>query len=220
MKNDLDIIGAIKSSGLEVLKDYGDKGLSEFAELFDRQLLSDIPYVNTIVNIASLGTKIRQFYFAKKLVRFLTQLEKIPLHERENFVDRMENSQESKKIGEKLIILIDSLNDDDKAIMLGKLFKRTIENKIDIQTFHRLSISINNIYLADLNKFIELKSSRHIGEDMLSSLYQNGFLLLRVEDIKRQNLKNMTSHGIQNVVQPMLEFQISELGYIFLDNIS
>jgi len=221
MKNDLDIFGAIKSTGIEALKDYGDKGLSEFVELFDKELLADIPYVSTIINIASLGTRIKQYFFAKKLVKFLTQLENIPLKERRELVAKLENSDESKKIGDKLIVLIDSLDDDEKAVILGKLFKKTIEGKLDLSDFHRLSIGINKIYLADLYMFIEWQSQSfyELHEDIQSSLYSNGFLSIKIGDAKKDNSEAWTMMGIQNTIQPALEYKVSELGKLFLNNI-
>lgn len=139
MKNELDIFQAIKSTGIEVLKDYGDKGLSELGEIFDKELLEGIPYVSTIVNTATLGSTIKKYSFAKKIIRFLTQLESVPLVERENFIQKLENTKDSKKVGEKLILLIDSLDDDDKADMIGKAFKKTIEGKMTINNFQKNS---------------------------------------------------------------------------------
>lgn len=222
MKNYLDIFGVIKGTGIEVLKDYGDTGLEELAKIFDKEILVEIPYVSTIVNIATFGSKIKQYFFAKNLIKFLLQLESIPLEEREDFIKKLENSKESKKVGDNLILIIDSLDDDEKAVILGKLFKRTIEGKITIDTFHRLAIGIKNIYLEDLLMFIEWhsQSQYNLHEDINSSLYQNSFLSLKLSEVIRPNYENITlmALGERSVVEPTLEFKISELGFIFLNN--
>lgn len=221
MENNLDILGAIKSTGIEVLKDYGDKGLEEFAKIFDKSILQDVPYVSTIVNLATFGTNIKQYFLAKKLIKFLTQLDSIPLNDRQNFVSKFEDPKKSKKIGEKLIVLIDSLDEDEKAEILGKLFKKTIEKKIDIETFNRLAIGIKNIYLTDLNLFIEWnsQSTYDLHEDTNSSLYQNGFLSINLKEVKIDKRETLTMMGHQNLPEQTLSFKVSELGKKFLNNI-
>lgn len=221
MKNDLDIFGLVKSTGLDLLKDFGDKGLTEIAELFNKELLKDIPYLGTVINLATFGSNIKQFFLAKKLINFLSQLDSIPIEEREKFVLKLESSKQSKKIGEKLIVLIDNLDEGEKAIMLGKLFKKTIEGKIDVDTFNRLAISIKNIYYNDLIIFKKWNGQTvyQLHNDVHSSLLQNGFISLRINDKKIDILVANTRLSKSSEREPKLEFKISELGYIFLNNV-
>lgn len=214
----MDILTAIKEFSKETIKDYGDLSLRELSSYFDKELLVDIPYISTAVNLASLGGNIKKAFLAKKLIRFLKELNSISHNERKSFVIKLESSEESKKIGDKLLVIIDSLDDDDKATILGKLFKRTIEGNLKISDFHRIALSVNRIYYGDLKSF-EKEHVESLPFEVLSSLYQNGFLTQIIADMDRQIRKNSSISSKFSVVQPQLTYRKSTLGELYLSNI-
>lgn len=214
----MDILTAIKEFSKETIKDYGDLSLRELSSFFDKELLVDIPYISTAVNLASLGGNIKKAFLVKKLIRFLKELNSISHNERKNFVIKLESSEESKKIGDKLLVIIDSLDDDDKATILGKLFKRVIEGNLEISDFHRIALSVNRIYYGDLKSF-EKEHLRSLPFEVLSSLYQSGFLTQIIADMDRQNRRNLSISSKFSVLQPQLTYRKSTLGELYLSNI-
>lgn len=114
------------------------------------ELIKNIPILNTLHSILKIGANIREQIFLKKIMKFIFQLKDIPLKNRESFIKDLCDNDNQNEIGEKIITIIDRLDDSDKASFLGKLFKAHIEGKFDSHTFLRLSYIINNSYLHDL----------------------------------------------------------------------
>jgi len=54
-----------------------------------------------------------------------------------DFFDSLEDSEEFK---ERLLLHIEALNDKEKAVITGRLFKALVQNKIEIKEFKRMLV--------------------------------------------------------------------------------
>ncbi|KPM33550.1 Hypothetical protein I595_453 [Croceitalea dokdonensis DOKDO 023] len=140
---------AIKNSELPSLaKDYTELAIDG---LMDDGILKDIPLVGTVIGVMKFGNSLNKHLSAKKLYKFLFELQSIPLEKRIKKIDEINSSEKyQSNVGEMLFELLEKIESDGKPEIIGKLFKAYIEENIDFHTFLRLSHIIKNIFYYDL----------------------------------------------------------------------
>ncbi|MDO1514587.1 hypothetical protein Q2T41_18185 [Maribacter confluentis] len=214
-KNQIDIFKSVKSEALtELTPELLESGLDLITE---SDVLKDIPVFGIGFKGYSLYKKITESFFTKKLLKFLIELNEIPLSDRENFINELESKNETNKAGEKLLITLNRLNDDEKATIIGKLFKKTIIGKLEYKDFNRLTYIIDNAYIEDLKL---LENNYHLGyisDDIKSNLHQIGLIKQSISDVKRQKQFQIRVGGNGDDVQPKLIYKINDIGSKFIE---
>jgi hypothetical protein len=99
-------------------------------QVIDNEFLKDIPILGIAFKTYSLAKKISENFFVKKILRFLFHLKEIPKMERVKFVAELETIKQSKKVSEKILTVLNRLDDVNKASILGKLFKAYVKKYI------------------------------------------------------------------------------------------
>ncbi|MGJ1198196.1 hypothetical protein ACR777_05060 [Sphingobacterium spiritivorum] len=85
---------------------------------------------------------------------FLYESKSVNKNKVENFKLKIENDDKfQKKVGEKLIFIIDKCEDDEKSVIVAKIFKAYLNEKITYEDFLMLSKSIELLSLWDINEF-------------------------------------------------------------------
>lgn len=119
-----------------------------FDQVVKEGVLRDIPVVNTLVNIVKVGVSVSEELFFRKLARFLSELEKVPLVERNKLLEKYpEGSIAQSQLGEQLLLLLDKFNQVEKPTALARFFSAYIREEIDLQTFSRLAHSLEHFNL-------------------------------------------------------------------------
>jgi hypothetical protein len=125
--------------------------------LFDDAVVREIPIVKTVVAAVKIGIAYREKYFLKKLLVFLSEINKGDINT-ENIIAFREKMQRDKKYRDKVItmisVLLDKFVDDKKAKILGRLFKAYAEGTINWVKFIELSSCLDLVFVSD---FIVLK---------------------------------------------------------------
>jgi len=142
-----ELIGAIVDpSAIDAASSLAEAGIDA---LLDDGLLRDIPVVGTLVSLARAGIALRDRIFAKKVARFLLQISEVPEEERRQFHEELgRNPKGTKALGETLIVLLDRIDDFEKARLLAKSFVALLQKKIPEDDFHRLCRAIDRVILA------------------------------------------------------------------------
>lgn len=188
-------------------------------------LLKDIPIVGTIYKIGRASIGVREAIFTKKVLKFLQELKDIPLAEREEFLRKLEeNAKYSNRVGEKLLVLIERLDDIDKSSVIGRLFKAAVAEKIDYETFLKLSSIVDKAFLPDLLKLRGettdqwgiRHTSRRLHRDVQEHFYTIGIMSIEVkDDTQTKHIRSMAFIGgkKQEGFVPAIEFQFNNLGH-------
>lgn len=113
-------------------------------------ILKDIPIIKTISSLYKAGISIKDRYFIKKMLIFLNHVRDIELEDRVNFLSKLNDSQ----LGEKLILILNRLDDLEKPELIANLFRKLTYHKIDYITFQRLALIIEKCFIEDL-KFLK-----------------------------------------------------------------
>ncbi|MDU4800956.1 MAG: hypothetical protein E6X81_08140 [Clostridium butyricum] len=148
--------------------DYMEIGLDLIT---NNETLKEIPIVKTLVAFFNVGINIKDRYFANKLLKFIFELKNQQIDEDKllEFKSRMEEESFKSKITERLMIILDRLDEINMTIYISKLFKGFIEKKITWVDFCNFSKYINLMVTEDfeLLKFLGTKGAA--GEDISNS---------------------------------------------------
>ncbi|KAA5537045.1 hypothetical protein F0919_05060 [Taibaiella lutea] len=173
----------------------------------------DIGYLNTGIKTLLLPNKIKEYFFIKKITRFIKELGSIPDDKRIEFIIKMEDEELDSKVGETTLIILDKLEREEKATLLGRLFKAYLEQKIDKEDFLRMSIMIERAFLEDLIEFgknqpsiFGLKSQTRI------NLYVVGLLNQVIDDRKDFNNYIERKANVTSNHPPVFKYKVNEYG--------
>lgn len=168
---DTSITTAIRSDLSHAMIDFSEIGLDN---ILNDGIFKDIPVIGTLVALAKTGLNIKDRLFIKKLLLFFNGLSIVPLEVREKFI-KYNYSGKEEYLGQKLLMIIDGLDDFEKPTIISMLFKAYINGCIDKQMFFRLSLIVQKCYLHDL-LFLEQNCEDTIKGYKALNLYNNSLV--------------------------------------------
>jgi len=155
-----------------------DAGELVIDSLLDEGVVKDIPAVGAIVSLWKTGANIRDHYFIKKLVLFLSELQKVDVSERNEMINRLEDDPKyGQKAGESLVLLLERLDDMQKPTLLGKAFKAYCKNEIDsvqLQSLYRVIDRSFIPHLTYLPEFINDPQAAGTPGEVLGTFVDSG----------------------------------------------
>jgi hypothetical protein len=159
-------------------------GLSEvfLDELMDNGIVKDIPIIGTVVGLGKATLGIKERLFLKKIIYFISELKNIPPDKRRRMIDKIDSSGKFRtKVGEKLLFIIDSCEDHEKAQVIARLFASFISQKLSYQEFLRSSCIVERTMLEDLNWFVDYEYDDFMFEEV-GDLINSGLFSLEIVD--------------------------------------
>ncbi|USN97299.1 MAG: hypothetical protein H6799_02910 [Candidatus Nomurabacteria bacterium] len=113
----------------DLLQDYAELGLEAVT---DSKFVDAIPAVKSFVAIVKGSVDIRDRIFLKKFAKFLAEANKLAANEREEWLKRIKVGPNNieEKLADKLVIMVDSVNDEYKASVIGKLLRAFVSGRI------------------------------------------------------------------------------------------
>ncbi len=207
-KAEISIINSIANDNtIEIASEIGELTLDQF---MDDGILKEIPIIGSLYKTSKLVVGIRELLFAKKLYLFLSNLKSIPLEKRLTFVSKInENPKEKIKTGQRLILILEQLNDLDKPKIIANLFSAHIQEKITSEELYRLTSIVERAYLPDISSLEHFYFKHNFEKmDYLTSL---GIIGINVYQPGSGTLQ----HGgtIQN---PHISYVLNQLGISLL----
>ena len=162
-----------KTELVEVNSDIIEYGIDE---VLSDGILKDIPIVSILNSGYRIQKTIRSGLFLKRILKFLFELNTTTIEEREEYINQI-NAEDKfvNKVGEQLIMIIEKIDDYDKAHIIGKLFRSSIKGEFSCDEFVYLSHIVNNTYSKHL---IKLKSTEDKGK----------FYIHRLSEMERESL--------------------------------
>jgi len=138
----------VSSGGGDILKDASEIAIDS---VLSEGLLKEIPIVGTLVNIYKITKGVKEIVEIKKLAKFLSNLNDVSESERKEFDEKLEHDDASKtEFYGRLLILIQNLDELQKAEIVSNFFKLYIYNIITQSDFFRFANIVNIGYLGDL----------------------------------------------------------------------
>jgi hypothetical protein len=143
---------------VDVIKDYAEAGIDA---VFKTELVEALPVVKSVSAILKGVATVQDRMFLKKVARFLSSANKMTLKERDEWYEKHIHGDESleDKLADKLMIMIDAVNDNYKADILGKLFLAFIKGDIEtLEHFFFMTELVENCFTDTLRALAEGRS--------------------------------------------------------------
>lgn len=132
------VLKTVKSDSIVSLgKEFTELGIDTALE---SGVLKDIPFVNTVIGLCNTVSTVKNHIFATKLIKFLDQLSEIPLQERMEMVDKLnEDDKFAGRAGSVLIEILERMESEAKPELVAKCFAAYSKELISyIQLRHML----------------------------------------------------------------------------------
>lgn len=171
---------------------FGEVGIDAILE---NGILKDIPILSSILGGINAIGSVRDALFAKKLVSFLSELSDIPVEQRQNMIDLIDNSNDFKvKVGEKLIYIIEKAEDHYTSKIVAIFFAEFLTEKITYDQFLKVSRIINNMFIGDFLDFAS-ESSDPIDFDSENTFINTGLVDVYFEPVLVEDNDDYKSYG-------------------------
>lgn len=162
------------SQDIKYLKDNCKLGLDIATDIIDS--LSGMPILGSLLKIGKIGLNVIDLFFIRKLAKFIEQSDEISEEEKNNFLSSLDK-KDYEHISSYLLHLLYISEEEEKARIMGMIYKTRILNEIDNDMMLRLCSIVYKSFLPDLKKLPFYKEQNK--ED---SIEANNFINLGLID--------------------------------------
>jgi len=209
--------------GKDLAVDYSEIALDK---ILDSDLLNEIPIIKSVLGLYKIGLGIRERHLVKKIAKFLFQLQDIPQVEKDKFLSSLATNAKMKdEVLEKLILLLERLDDTEKAMIVGNLFKATINGNVNIDDFQKLCSIIDRGYIRDLKSFcirnhpdtydnFNIVSKYSYNSEVKKNLASLGLLTEEIDE--KEDVAHNMRNGKNKKYKYSFKYRITDLGSILI----
>lgn len=133
----------------DFIKQNGELELEVAADIIET--CKDVPYVDSLIKLGKVFITIKDWWFTKKLAKFLTASEDIDEETKNQFYSSL-SQEDYKRISAYLIHLLSTAEEEDKATIMGSIYKARLMNRIDNDEMLRLCSIVTRAFLTDLKR--------------------------------------------------------------------
>jgi hypothetical protein len=133
---------------IELAVTLSDAALSD---LTSETVLGSVPVFGAIYNVTKGFLSIPDYLLLRKIAYFLAGCEKRDSYKKTKFEQQLAIDHKLRaKVGEELLLLLESIDNYEKAAILAKIFMARLREDIDENTFYKLGTATKNASIADL----------------------------------------------------------------------
>jgi hypothetical protein len=147
---------ALISRNFDNAVDYAEIALDAFVS---DDILKEIPIVKTVVGVVKSGLKVKEIFFAKKILTFINEFHsgKLPKDKFEKFKDEFAaNENYRAKVMEQIMTFNDTFLQIEKSKVFANLFAAHLNEKYDWDTFLNLSYCLNQLNMFGVSLFDDM----------------------------------------------------------------
>ncbi len=193
---------ALVSDALSILAENGEALLDH---LLKDGMAKELPVIGTIIGNIRFASSVNKLITARKLYKFLTQLQKVPLIKRIDQIDKISRSGKYRSsVGLMVWELLDKIESDYKPEIIGKLFAAYLDEKISFEIYLRLAHIVKNAFYPDLAGLVPGKQWRIEAKEISDPLLVSGLI-----DV---DLKEVYVNGKDGIIGDEQHGTLNELG--------
>lgn len=212
MADEINILKASNSArDKELIKKLGDDSIDVAISALDSA--TEVPYIGSLIKIVKSFSNFRDYFFMKKLAKFMCVTDELSHDEIEKFLDSLSH-KDSSRISSFLLHVLSHAEEDDKAIALGKIYKARVLGQIDNNELLKMSSIINRCYFGDL-KHLEIFSEENGDDGDMAGIF---FSLGLLEDCG--NVYNGNEDGFVSQGWGSTKYKLNDFGVKFHQIIS
>lgn len=167
--------------------DLSEVGLSySWSELLEDTGVDKLPVIGGLIKSVRLVSSLRDNLFARKIKRFLFEVEKTSEKDREKLNSKLGNKADD--MYESLLNILDRCEEIEKSAWIGKIFCAVINNKISSDECLRLCSMVSRGYAMDIKALSRVCHPLGIDIDIAESLIALGLLTRRDTELTEQDI--------------------------------
>lgn len=112
-------------------------------------ILKEMPVVSYLYRINNCVLSVRDYLYVQKITEFMNDISKTDLQTRLEFLNKI--GDESKKLSDSIISIIERCDSKDKVHIFANLFKNYMHENITKDEFFRMCNVTDKTYIGDLN---------------------------------------------------------------------
>lgn len=199
---------------VEISSDITEAGIDQF---LGDGLLKDIPILGIAIKGYELAKKVSEMFFFKKILKFLFELKNVPTSERVNFAKNIElDEKKRRKAGETILVILNRLDDADKASIIGKLFKACIGSDLSYSEFLRLSYIVDKVFLDDLSALKNNLKLYNVGTEVKENLSLAGLLKQKIKDNRDREDHIRKQFNSTTRLPPTFDYEVNRFGEVLI----
>jgi hypothetical protein len=170
-----------KNTIAELAADFSEVALDAALE---SGVLKDIPIFGSLIKAFDIKRSITDYLYTKKLYVFLQELSKVSETELRSFVKKLFKENEQIRVGERLLLLLDKLDEIEKSRLIAKAFGALIEEQLPRKEFDILAHGITRLNTEYIDELIQLylHDNSYIKPYAIDRLYIYGLISLAIEN--------------------------------------
>lgn len=142
-----------------------------------------VPLFGTLRKLTRTYQTVRNIFFIRKCLKYFREIRAIPASERRREIDRRLSPEEQARFSEHVVLVLDRLNDVDKASLMGLVTRAFLEGQISFLQLRSLNLLIDAIdprLIPAIKRVSESYQSTYLDEDE-RTLLAHGLLTLSLE---------------------------------------
>lgn len=169
---------------IQSLTDQNIEMLDKLIEQIGKELdiCTGISIVGVLSTIHKVGKSFFDYKMCIRLLNFYSGCKNINYEKRDKFYKKNIFGKK-RKIGYLFLQLLDRLDKDEKALLIGKLYVYCVFNEYDINSYFRICRIVEKCYYEDLHYLKEWESNQTIcaqnkliPQEIMESLYSDGLI--------------------------------------------
>ncbi|UFH32636.1 hypothetical protein LNP04_02670 [Chryseobacterium sp. C-71] len=185
----------IKSEEFALASDIAEISLDSFT---DDGIIKDVPIIGTIIKLLNIGNTISDRIFTDKLIHFLKEIDNLDqefILKEIRYID--DSGNHTRKVGEKILEIINRIDSDGKPQIIGRLFRNFINKQFSYFDFLKLADIVEKSFYYDLILLKESKDGKFyipLEEELFNFglLKENGIGIFNATDEEREEFKKIT----------------------------
>ncbi len=168
-------IGKATAQAVEALIKSNTELLTNVFGNLGNDIAQAIPFVDSAVALFNLGKTVKENLYAEHIFKFLSEIETLSEEQTRNYLDKYNDAQ---RIGENILILLDKIEVNEAAPMLGKAFMLLVKNEINKSLFDRYCHIIRNLnsFLIEVIHHIFSSNEIEFSSEYTDSIQSFGFV--------------------------------------------
>lgn len=144
------------------------------------ELLGNIPLLGLIVKLKNFGYSISDYYFIKKLQKFVFHLDEVSTVERDEFFRKLsEDSVHQAKVNDNLLLLLNASDDIEKPSLIGVVFSAYVRGAVSYEHFMQFSSAVNSLNSYQI-KLLKEQNERLVARSVGHALASHGLVIVSV----------------------------------------
>ncbi len=158
-------------------KDFINVGLKMDMEVSADVLstFADVPYLGSLIKLGILANKYQDLRFIRKVAKFLDKQQDISEEKKVQFLGSL-NENKRRMIHDYLMHYLLRAEDEEKADIMGFIYKERVCGFIDDEMFLRLCSIVDKAFVFDLSKLKQLSEKNEVDSVAINSFVNLGLI--------------------------------------------